>query len=215
VHRVVIVGGGFAGLAAARALRGAPVEVTLLDRRNFHVFQPLLYQVATGGLSPADIATALRWILRRQKNTRVWLAEVTGFDTARREVLLAAGVVPYDTLILAAGAEPSYFEHDEWAAHAPGLRTLEDATEIRRRVYLAFAAAEREPDPARRAEWLTFVVVGAGPRAWSWRGSSSKSRAACCGRSSAPWTRWLPRSPTSGGCGSRGIRPGCSGSSFT
>jgi NADH dehydrogenase len=163
VHRVVVVGGGFGGLAAARALRGAPVEVTLLDRRNFHVFQPLLYQVATGGLSPAEIATALRWILRRQRNTRVLLAEVTGFDAARREVLLADGVVPYDTLILAAGTVPSYFGHDEWAEHAPGLKTLEDATEIRRRIYLAFEAAEREPDPARRAAWLTFAVVGAGP----------------------------------------------------
>jgi NADH dehydrogenase len=139
------------------------VEITLLDRRNFHVFQPPLYQVATGGLSPADIATALRWILRHQRNARVLLAEVTGFDPATREVLLADGAVPYDTLILASGAEPSYFGHDEWAEHAPGLKTLEDATEIRRRIYLAFEAAEREPDPARRAEWLAFVVVGAGP----------------------------------------------------
>jgi NADH:ubiquinone reductase (H+-translocating) len=162
-HRVVIVGGGFGGLAVARALRKAPVEVTVLDRRNFHVFQPLLYQVATGGLSPADIATAHRWILRRQENARVLLAEVAGFDPAKREVLLTDGAVPYDTLILAAGAEPSYFGHDEWAAHAPGLKTLEDGTEIRRRIYLAFEAAEREPDPARRAEWLTFAVVGAGP----------------------------------------------------
>jgi len=163
VHRVVIVGGGFGGLAAARALRNAPVEVTVLDRRNFHVFQPLLYQVATGGLSPAEIATALRWILRRQRNTRVLLAEVTGFDVARREVLLMDGRVPYDTLILAAGAEPTYFGHEAWATDAPGLKTLEDATEIRRRIYLAFEAAEREPDPVRRAEWLTFAVVGAGP----------------------------------------------------
>jgi NADH dehydrogenase len=163
VHRVVIVGGGFGGLAAARALRHAPVEVTLLDRRNFHVFQPLLYQVATGGLSPAEIATALRWILRRQTNSRVLLAEVTGFDTAKREVLLTDGAIPYDTLVLAAGAEPFYFGHDEWADHAPGLKTLEDATEIRRRIYLAFEAAEREPGAARRAEWLTFAVVGAGP----------------------------------------------------
>jgi len=162
-RRVVILGGGFGGLAAARALRGAPVEVTLLDRRNFHVFQPLLYQVATGGLSPADISAALRWVLRRQRNVRVLLAEATDIDTTGRRVLLTDGTVPYDTLVVATGAEPSYFGHDEWAAHAPGLKTIEDATEIRGRIYRAFEAAEREDDPTRRAAWLTFLVAGAGP----------------------------------------------------
>jgi NADH:quinone reductase (non-electrogenic) len=162
-HRVVIVGGGFGGLAAARALRRAPVDVTLVDRRNFHVFQPLLYQVATGGLSPADISSALRWILRRQRNTRVLLDDVTGFDLADRRLLLADGALPYDTLVVAPGAVPAYFGHDEWARHAPGLKTIEDATEVRRRIYEAFEAAEREGDAALRAEWLTFAIVGAGP----------------------------------------------------
>ena len=160
---VVIVGGGFGGLAAARGLRDAPVEVTLLDRRNFHVFQPLLYQVATGGLSPADIAAALRWVLRRQQNARVLLGEATGIDVRGRRVVLVDGEIPYDTLVVATGAEPAYFDHDEWAPYAPGLKTIEDATEIRGRIYRAFEAAEREPDPARRVAWLTFVVVGAGP----------------------------------------------------
>lgn len=162
-HRVVVVGGGFGGLHVAKHLGRAPVEVTLLDRRNVHVFQPLLYQVATGGLSPGDIVSPLRWILRRQRNTRVWLAEVTGLDAAARRVSLRHGTVAYDTLVVAAGVGHHYFGHDEWAHLAPGLKTLEDATEIRRRVLLAFERAEREPDPVRRAALLTFVVVGGGP----------------------------------------------------
>lgn len=162
-HRVVIVGGGFGGLYAAQALRRAPVEVTLIDRRNFHLFQPLLYQVATGGLSPANIAAPLRSVLRRQRNTTVLLGEVVGFQLDRREVLLADGVVPYDTLIVATGARHHYFGHPEWERHAPGLKTIEDATEIRRRILSAFEQAERCADAATRDVLLTFVVVGAGP----------------------------------------------------
>ena len=160
---VVVVGGGFAGLSAARALRRAPVRLTLVDRHNHHVFQPLLYQVATAGLSSADIAAPLRQILRRQANARVILATATGVDLARRTLRLADGELSYDFLILAAGATHSYFGHDEWARHAPGLKTLEDAIDIRRRVLLAFEEAEREADDERRDEWLTFAVVGAGP----------------------------------------------------
>jgi NADH dehydrogenase len=161
--RVVIIGGGFGGLNAARHLRRAPVRVTLLDRRNFHLFQPLLYQVATGGLSPANIAAPLREVLRKQKNAEVWLAEVTGIDAASRRVLLSDGEIDYDTLILAAGARHHYFGNPQWEALAPGLKTIEDATEMRRRVLLAFEAAERESDPERVRTWLTFVIVGAGP----------------------------------------------------
>jgi len=166
-HRVVIVGGGFGGLYAALALKRAPVAVTLIDRRNFHLFQPLLYQVATGALSPGDIASPLRLVLRRQKNTRVLLCEVTGIDPARRQVFLSDGELsfelPYDTLILAPGVRHHYFGHPQWEALAPGLKTVEDATEIRRRVLLAFEAAERRPDPRERRSWLTFVIVGGGP----------------------------------------------------
>ena len=162
-HQVVIVGGGFGGLHAARSLRQAPVEVTLIDRRNFHLFQPLLYQVATGGLSPANIAAPLRSLLRRQHNARVLLAEVVGVDVAERRVRLHDGDVPYDTLIVATGAGHAYFGHDQWAAVAPGLKTVEDATNIRRRILSAFEAAERETDPERLRAWLTFVIVGAGP----------------------------------------------------
>jgi NADH dehydrogenase len=160
-HRVVIIGGGFAGLQAAKALKGAPVAVTLLDRRNFHLFQPLLYQVATGGLSPANIATPLRSILKRQKNVTVLLAEVTGLDVPGRRVLLAEGEVPFDTLIVAAGARHHYFSHPEWEPLAPGLKTVEDATAIRQRVLRAFEEAERLGKPA--SGQLTFVIVGAGP----------------------------------------------------
>ena len=163
MHRVVIVGGGFGGLYAAQALRRARVAVTVVDRRNFHLFQPLLYQVATGGLSPGDIASPLRAVLKRQANTRVLLGEVEDFDATRREVVLCDGRVPYDSLIVAAGASHHYFGNDAWEALAPGLKTVEDATEIRARVLLAFEAAEREADPARRSIWLTFVIVGAGP----------------------------------------------------
>jgi NADH dehydrogenase len=162
-HRVVIIGGGFGGLYAARELGRAPVQVTLLDRRNFHLFQPLLYQVATGGLSPANIAAPLRSLLRGHKNTEVLLAEVVDIDAAGRRVRLSDGEVPYDTLIVAAGARHHYFGHDEWEAVAPGLKTVEDALEMRRRILLAFEAAEREADPQRVRAWLTFVIVGAGP----------------------------------------------------
>jgi NADH dehydrogenase len=161
--RVVIVGGGFAGLQAARALDGAPFEVTLIDRRNHHVFQPLLYQVATAALNPSDIAAPLRQILRRQKNLRVVLGEVSGVDLAARRLTHSGGTLEYDTLIIATGATHSYFGHDEWAKHAPGLKTLEDAIDIRRRVLVAYERAELESDEARRAAWLTFVVVGGGP----------------------------------------------------
>lgn len=161
-HRVVIVGGGFAGLYAARALRRAPVDVTLIDRRNFHLFQPLLYQVATGGLSPGEIASPLRAVLARQRNVTVLLGEMVELDADGRRVVLADGEVPYDTLVLAPGATHHYFGRDDWETHAPGLKTIEDATGIRRRLFLAFEAAEREPDEARRRAWLTFAVVGAG-----------------------------------------------------
>ena len=163
LHRVVIIGGGFGGLYAARALRRAPVEVTLIDRRNFHVFQPLLYQIATGGLSPGDITSPLRRVLRKHRNIRVWLAEATGIDPVRRRVILRDGEIEYDTLIVAAGASHHYFGRDDWAERAPGLKTIEDATDMRRRILLAFEAAEREEDPDRRRAWLNFVIVGAGP----------------------------------------------------
>jgi NADH dehydrogenase len=162
-HKVVIIGGGFGGLSAARRLRHAPVDVTLLDRRNHHLFQPLLYQVATGGLSPANIAVPLRAILKRQSNTRVWLAEAVDVDVARKQVILSDGRLGYDTLVVAAGARHHYFGHDEWEQYAPGLKTIEDATEIRGRILFAFEAAEREADPDHRRAWLTFVIVGAGP----------------------------------------------------
>jgi len=163
-HRVVIVGGGFGGLYAARALRRADVDLTLIDRRNFHLFQPLLYQVATGALSPGEIAAPLRYVLNRQKNARVELGEVVDIDIDAREVLLKdRSRVPYDTLIVATGATHHYFGHPEWAQYAPGLKTIEDATEIRTRVLLAFERAETEPDPERRRALLTFVVVGGGP----------------------------------------------------
>ncbi|MCH8921503.1 MAG: NAD(P)/FAD-dependent oxidoreductase [Chloroflexi bacterium] len=162
-HEVVIIGGGFGGLHAALSLRRAPVRVTLLDRRNHHLFQPLLYQVATGGLSPANIASPLRAILKRQKNTRVLFAEATDIDVANRRVVLSDGEVSYDTLIVATGAQQHYFGHDEWERVAPGLKTIEDATRIRRRVLVAFEAAERESDPDELKAWLTFVIVGAGP----------------------------------------------------
>ncbi len=162
-HRVVILGGGFGGLSAARVLRRAPVDATLIDRCNYHLFQPLLYQVATGSLSPANIAAPLRRVLKRQKNTRVLLGEAIDIDVANRRVILSDGEVPYDTLIVATGSGHHYFGHDEWGAHAPGLKTIEDATDMRRRILLAFEAAERETNPEKLRAWMTFVIVGAGP----------------------------------------------------
>jgi NADH dehydrogenase len=161
--KVVIIGGGFGGLQAARGLGRAPVEVVLVDRRNFHLFQPLLYQVATGGLSPGDICAPLRAVLRRQKNTRVLLAEARDVDVSRRILTLADGEISYDFLVVATGSRHHYFGRTEWERFAPGLKTVEDATEMRRRILLAFEEAERESDPDRRRAWLTFVVVGAGP----------------------------------------------------
>lgn len=161
--RVVIVGGGFGGLQAALALRGAAVEVTLIDRRNFHLFQPLLYQVATGGLSPANIATPLRKILNRQANTRVVLGEVVGMDARQRVVRTHREAIAYDVLVIATGVSHNYFGNEHWERYAPGLKTIEDATEMRARVLGAFEAAERETDPRRVREWLTFVIIGAGP----------------------------------------------------
>ncbi|HEX6309364.1 MAG TPA: NAD(P)/FAD-dependent oxidoreductase [Longimicrobiales bacterium] len=164
IPHVVIVGGGFGGLYAARELRRAPVRVTVIDRRNFHLFQPLLYQVATASLSPADIASPIRSILRNQRNTQVWLGEVVDVDVPAREVRLEDGTsTHYDYLILATGATHAYFGHDEWAKDAPGLKTVDDATEMRRRFLLAFESAEREADPEARRRLLTFVIVGAGP----------------------------------------------------
>jgi NADH dehydrogenase len=161
-QRVVIVGGGFGGLYAARKLKGAAVDVTLIDRRNFHLFQPLLYQVATGGLSPGEIASPLRAVLSRQRNVEVLLGEVVDLDVEGRRVILRDGEAAYDQLVLATGATDHYFGHDQWEKLAPGLKTVEDATEIRSRVLLAFERAERETDPAARRALLNFVIVGAG-----------------------------------------------------
>jgi len=164
VPHVVIVGGGFAGLYTAKALKRRPVCITLIDRRNYHLFQPLLYQVATAALSPADIAVPIRSVLRRQANTTVLLAEATSVDLARHAIVLEDGShLPYDYLVLATGARHSYFGRDAWEVLAPGLKGLEDALEIRRRVLLAFEAAERETDPVIRHALLTFVVIGGGP----------------------------------------------------
>ena len=162
-HRVVIVGGGFGGLYAATGLAHAPVELTLVDRRNYHLFQPLLYQVATGALSPGEIASPLRHVLSRNRNTRVWLAEVTDIDVDARELILGELKLPYDTLVLAAGAGNHYFGHDQWQGPAPGLKSIEDATEIRSRILRAFEAAEMEADPETRRACLTFVLIGGGP----------------------------------------------------
>ncbi|MBD2214846.1 NAD(P)/FAD-dependent oxidoreductase [Nostoc linckia FACHB-104] len=162
-HEVVIVGGGFGGLYAAKALAKAPVNVTLIDKRNFHLFQPLLYQVATGTLSPADISSPLRSVLSKSKNTQVLLGSVDDIDPQAQKVLVDGEAIPYDTLIVATGAKHSYFGKDDWEEFAPGLKTVEDAVEMRRRIFKAFEAAEREPDPVKRRAWLTFVIVGGGP----------------------------------------------------
>ncbi|MEA2125229.1 MAG: hypothetical protein QOI80_2011, partial [Solirubrobacteraceae bacterium] len=170
MHRVVIVGGGFGGLQAALKLRRAPVEVTLVDRRNFHLFQPLTYQVATGALSPGEIAYPLRAIFKRHRNVSVVMAEVSGFDLEARELHVrppggvpAPAPLPYDTLIVAGGSHYSYFGHDDWGEHAAEVKSLESALTVRSQILSAFEAAELETDPERRASWLTFVVVGAGP----------------------------------------------------
>jgi len=167
---IVIIGGGFGGLDAARGFAGAPLRVTLLDRHNYHLFQPLLYQVATASLSPGDIASPIRWVLRRQENVQVLLAEARVIDTTAHRVVIDPGPeaarhneFTYDYLIVATGATHAYFGHPEWAIRAPGLKTLDDALEIRRRVLLAFEAAERETDPGARKRLMTFVIVGGGP----------------------------------------------------
>jgi len=162
-HQVVIVGGGFGGLYAAKALGRIGVQVTLVDKRNFHLFQPLLYQVATGALSPADISSPLRSVLSRNKNTQVLMGEVTDIDPDRQKVILSNGELNYDSLIVATGVKHSYFGKDAWETVAPGLKTVEDALEMRRRIFMAFEAAEKELDLEKRRAWLTFVVIGGGP----------------------------------------------------
>ncbi|MFZ0786223.1 MAG: NAD(P)/FAD-dependent oxidoreductase [Candidatus Acidiferrales bacterium] len=162
-HRVVIIGGGFGGLSVVNELRKSPVDVTVIDRSNYHLFQPLLYQVATGSLSPANIASPLRNVLKNQKNARVLLGEAVHLDSANRRIILSDGAVDYDTLVVATGASHQYFGHDEWEQFAPGLKTIDDATAMRRRILLAFEAAEREKDPEKLRAWLTFVIVGGGP----------------------------------------------------
>lgn len=162
-HHVVIVGGGFGGLYAAKTLGCSPVKVTLIDKRNFHLFQPLLYQVATGSLSPGDIASPLRSVLRDNKNTQVLMAEVVDLNPQENQVILNNGELNYDTLIVATGVSHHYFGNEQWATLAPGLKTIEDALEMRRRIFSAFEAAEKETDPEKRKAFLTFVVVGGGP----------------------------------------------------
>lgn len=162
--KVVIVGGGFGGLYTAKALKNTPVETTLIDKRNFHLFQPLLYQVATGTLSPADISTPLRLVLRNHQNSLVLMDEVIDIDPDGQQVMLKGHEpIPYDMLIIATGVSHHYFGNDHWQTAAPGLKTIEDALEMRRRIYLAFEAAEKETDPVKRQEWLTFVIIGGGP----------------------------------------------------
>jgi NADH dehydrogenase len=169
-HHVVVIGGGFGGLQAVRKLRGAPVEITLVDRRNFHLFQPLVYQVATGSLSAEEVASPLRSVFRRSKNVHVVLGNITRLDLAGRHVIVdelpnggAPREIPYDSLIVATGSRYSYFGHDDWRPFAPDIKSVESALEVRRRILTAFEAADDEPDPERRAAWLTFVIVGAGP----------------------------------------------------
>ncbi|MEA5508685.1 NAD(P)/FAD-dependent oxidoreductase [Crocosphaera sp. UHCC 0190] len=162
--KIVIIGGGFGGLYAAKDLNHTPVEVTLIDKRNFHLFQPLLYQVATGILSPADISSPLRLVLRQHKNTKVLLDHAVDLDPQNKQVILADHEpIPYDILVLATGVSHHYFGNDQWSTLAPGLKTIEDAIEIRRRIFMAFEAAEKETDPVKRQAWLTFVIVGGGP----------------------------------------------------
>ena len=162
-HHVVIVGGGFGGLYAAQSLGNAPVKVTLIDKRNFHLFQPLLYQVATGGLSPAEISSPLRSILNKNQNTTVLMGQVENIDPVEKKVFLNKGQLNYDTLIVATGVSHHYFGNEQWAQTAPGLKTVEDALEMRRRIFVAFESAEKETDPDKRRAWLTFVIIGGGP----------------------------------------------------
>ena len=163
IPHVVVVGGGFGGVAAVRALRWTACRITLVDRRDHYLFQPLLYQVATAALSPGDIAIPIRSVVRGQQNVVVRLGEVVGVDAAARQVVLANGHIPFDYLVLATGAQHSYFGRDDWSSHAPGLKSIEDATVMRSRMLRAFEQAESEADPAMRLAWLTFVVVGGGP----------------------------------------------------
>ena len=197
-HRVVVVGGGFGGLQAVRRLRREPVEITLVDRRNFHLFQPLVYQVATGALSPGEIASPLRGIFKRDENVRVLLGEVTGFDLAGAARAASSALpngdaeraVPYDSLIVAGGSSYSYFGHDEWRPFAPDVKSLESALEVRRRILTAFEAAEVEEDPETRAPPGSRSSSSArGQRASSWPGRSPRSRATRCAATSARSTR--------------------------
>src|SRR4051794_23795963 len=162
-HRIVVIGGGFGGLYAVRALRKEPVDIVLLDRCNYHLFQPLLYQLATGALSSGDITAPLRAIFSRDKRVRVLLGEAVDFDLQNRKVITTDGETPYDTLVVAAGSVTNYFGHDDWRDSALGLKSVEEAVELRRRVFFAFEEAEKECDNERRREWLTFVIAGAGP----------------------------------------------------
>ena len=176
---VVIVGGGFGGLRAAQALKSAPVDVTLIDRRNYHLFQPLLYQVATGSLSPGEIAAPLRSVFSRQKNTRVLLGEVVDLDPVSKRVVLADGAsIEYDSLIVAAGSQTFYYGHDAWREWAPGMKSIEEATNIRHKILYAFEVAERLSDPVQRRAWLTFVIVGAGATGVELAGRHRRNRAA-------------------------------------
>ena len=161
-HQVVVIGGGFGGLSAVRTLNNLPIKITLIDKRNFHLFQPLLYQVATGLLCTSEVTAPLRHILRKQRNAQVLLGEVINFDPSGKRVFLTDGDIEYDTLIVTVGMMNHYYGHDEWAQYAPGLKTIEDTSKIRQRIFYAFEVAERETDPAKRQEWLTFVVIGSG-----------------------------------------------------
>ena len=206
-RRVLIVGGGFAGLFAARMLARAPVQVTLVDRAEHHLFQPLLYQCATGILSEGKIASPLRALLAKHRNVEFQLAEVTGIDAAARKLTARRPLgeeieFGYDYLILAAGVRQSYFGHDEYAAFAPGMKSIEDAMRIRRRVFGAFELAESATDPAERQRWLTFALVGAGPTGWSWPGRSASSPPRHCARSTGTSS---PRTP--GSCCSTASAP--------
>ena len=190
-HRVVVVGAGFGGLEVVKGLAGAAVGITFIDRRNHHLFQPLLYQVATASLATSEIAWPIRSLVWNRPEVTTVLANVTGVDAERRQVLLEGGeTVPYDSLVLATGARHAYFGHDEWERYALGLKTLEDATTIRRRILVAFERAERETDPEKQAALLTFVIVGAGPTpGWNWPGRLPSWRGIRCRAISATSTR--------------------------